>query len=205
MPDKRKIYTRTGDHGETSLCNGSRTSKDSLRVETYGSIDELNSFLGLCIVKLQHKDIKEHLIGIQHDLLSVGANLAYPADLTQSLIEGSTVAGKIPRITEEKIVQLEKWMDLYDEELPVLKNFIMSGGGTETSALLHVARTVCRRAERQITSLKKTEEVHKNVLKYMNRLSDYLFITARLTSQRDGQGDLKWTPKLNTFFRKKKR
>ena len=81
----------------------------------------------------------------------------------------------------------------------------MSGGGTETSALLHVARTVCRRAERQITSLKKTEEVHKNVLKYMNRLSDYLFITARLTSQRDGQGDLKWTPKLNTFFRKKKR
>ena len=199
-----KIYTRTGDHGETSLCDGSRTTKDALRVETYGSIDELNSFLGLCIVKLKHKDIKEHLISIQHNLLSVGANLAYPADLTQSLIEETPVAKKIPKITEENIVQLENWMDLYDEELPVLNNFIMSGGGTETSALLHVARTVCRRAERQIIKLKKTEEVHKNVLKYMNRLSDYLFMTARLSSQRDGQGDLKWTPKLNTFFKKKK-
>ncbi len=138
MVEKRKIYTRTGDHGETSLCNGSRTSKDSMRVEAYGSIDELNSFLGLCIVKLKHKDIKEHLIGIQHDLLSVGANLAYPADLTQSLIEETPVAKKIPRITDETIIQLEKWMDLYDEELPALTNFIMSGGGTETSALLHV-------------------------------------------------------------------
>jgi len=203
LPGK-KIYTRTGDNGETSLCNGSRTSKDSLRVEAYGSIDELNSFLGLCIVKLKHKDIREHLMSIQHDLLSVGANLAYPGDLTQSVIKGSAVAKKIPRITDENIIQLEKWMDFYDKELPELNNFIMSGGSTETSALLHVARTVCRRAERQIIKLKKDEEVHKNVLKYMNRLSDYLFVAARLTSQRDGQGDLKWTPKLNTFFKRKK-
>ncbi len=204
MPSR--IYTKTGDKGETSLCNGSRESKDSKRVEAYGTVDEINSFIGLVIVKLdhRHKDIKEHLIQVQNDLLAIGANLAYPEDLNQSSLEGKNIAKKIPRITEEMIKRLEEWINSYDEELPELNSFILSGGGTQPSALLHVCRTINRRAERKVVSLKKDEEVTDNVLKYLNRLSDYLFMAGRLASQRQGQGDLKWTPKLDKYIEGKK-
>ncbi|MEM2139036.1 MAG: cob(I)yrinic acid a,c-diamide adenosyltransferase [Candidatus Woesearchaeota archaeon] len=188
-----KIYTKTGDNGETSLCDGSRTSKDSLRVEAYGSIDEINSFIGICIIKCTHLDIKKQLIDIQRDLFAIGSNLAFPSDLTQASIKGPSIAEKIPRINDELITKLEKWIDIYDEELPILRHFILTGGN-ELSALLHYARTICRSSERRIVALKKHEEVHKNIVKYVNRLSDYLFTIARVASYRDGKKDIEWLP-----------
>jgi cob(I)alamin adenosyltransferase len=193
LPNKIKIYTKNGDTGETSLCNGSRTSKDAVRVEAYGSIDELNSILGMCIVKLTEEDTKETLIEIQKDLFAIGANLAYPSGLGQASIKGPSITERIPRITDEAIEKLEKTIDLYEEELPELRHFILCGG-TESSALLHMARTVCRRAERQIVRLKKTEEVNRQIIKYVNRLSDYLFTAARLVSHRAGKKDVEWLP-----------
>ena len=185
-----KLYTRTGDSGETSLCNGSRTFKDSLRVEAYGSVDELSSYIGLVVVKTLHADLKFHLIEIQKDLHALGANLAMPGVLTQSHIGKKTKQQEIPKISNVKIKNLEDWIDKYDKELPRLNKFILSGG-IETSTLLHVARSICRKAERRIVSLKRHEEIDKNVLKYMNRLSDYLFTAARLVSHRAGKEDYK--------------
>lgn len=190
-----KIYTRNGDTGETSLCNGFKTSKDSIRVEAYGSIDELNSFIGLCVVKSNEADVKFHLVEIQKELHAISANLALPNVLSQSSIGSSKIQSKIPLITEEKIFELEKLIDKYDKELPSLDKFILCGG-IEVSALLHVARTVCRRAERRIVTLKKHEEIDKHVLKYVNRLSDYLFTAARLVTHRSGKEDIKWTAEL---------
>ena len=195
MANNFKIYTKLGDFGETSLCDGSRTGKDSARVEAYGSVDEVNSFIGLCIATSDDNEIKDELMNIQRDLHSIGSNLAYPADLTQSIIDGKSIAAKIPKITDEAVEKLEKWIDKYDLELPKLKYFILAGG-TELSALLHVARTVCRRAEREIVRLKHHEEINKNVLRYVNRLSDYLFTVARIASHRKGKDDIKWVPGL---------
>jgi cob(I)alamin adenosyltransferase len=191
LASKIKIYTKNGDYGETSLCDGSKTSKDSLRVEAYGSVDELNSFIGLCIVETTEEDIKTSLMEIQKDLHSIGSNLAFPSDLTQASIEGQSISDKIPRINEETIEKIEKSIDKIEEELPVLKHFILCGGN-EASALLHVARTVCRRAERRVVALRKSEEVNKYLIKYMNRLSDYLFTSARVVSFRAGKKDIEW-------------
>jgi len=193
LPSRAKIYTKTGDLGETLLCDGSKTSKDSQRVDAYGTIDELNSFVGLAIVKNEYEDLKNHLMEVQKDLHAIGSNLAFPADLSQASIKGPSISSKIPRITEETIARLEKWIDDYDNELPELKRFILCGG-SETSALLHVARTVCRRAERKIVSLKKHEEVNKNLLRYINRLSAYFFMAARVSSHRAGKSDIEWRP-----------
>ncbi|AJF60905.1 ATP/cobalamin adenosyltransferase [archaeon GW2011_AR15] len=194
MADRKiKIYTKRGDTGETSLCDGSRTLKDTTRVEAYGVLDETNAFLGLAIVKLEEEDLKSHLMDIQKDLHAISSNLAYPSVLSQSKIDGNPMANKIPRVTEDMVKKLERLIDMYEEELPVLKNFILAGG-TEESALLHMARVVCRRAERQIIRLMREEEIEKNILKYMNRLSDYLFTAARLASHRQGKEDTKWMP-----------
>jgi cob(I)alamin adenosyltransferase len=199
LPDKKlRIYTRTGDLGETSLVGGKRTAKDSLRVSAYGSIDELNAFIGLCVVKMAEIDLKNHLLRIQNDLHVIGANLAYPGNLTQAAIGGESIAARIPRITEESISCLESWIDQYDEELPPLRNFILCGG-TEESALLHVARTVCRRAERVLVELKRTEEIDRNIIRYSNRLSDYLMTAARLATKRAGKEDIKWSPSITTL------
>jgi len=184
-----KVYTRTGDGGETSLCNGSRTFKDSLRVEAYGSVDELSSYVGLVVVKTVHADVKFHLIEIQKDLHALGANLAMPGVMSQAHI-GKERKQKIPKIDDIKIKNLENWIDKYDRELPKLNKFILSGG-IETATLLHVARSICRKAERRIVSLKRHEEIDKNILKYINRLSDYLFTAARLVSHRSGKEDYK--------------
>ncbi len=190
-----KIYTKRGDGGETSLCNGSRTFKDSLRVEAYGSVDEVSSYIGLAIVKTSQADLKHHLMEIQKDLFSVGSNLALPGILAQSQIgKTSPIEQKIPKITDEMITKLENLIDKYDKELPPLHKFILSGG-IEVSTLLHVARAICRRAERRVVSLKRSEEINKNVLIYMNRLSDYLFTAARLATHRSGKEDHKWNPK----------
>jgi len=190
---KPKIYTRKGDFGETSLCNGSRTSKDSLRVEAYGSVDETSTYIGLYVVKTEQVDLKHHLMEIQKDLFAIGSNLALPNALTQEHFGREKVVKNIPKIKDQAITKLENWIDKYDKELPDLDRFILCGG-TESSAILHIARTVCRKAERRIVSLKKHEEIDKNVLKYMNRLSDYLFTAARLESHRVGKDDLKWHP-----------
>jgi cob(I)alamin adenosyltransferase len=190
---KIPIYTRRGDFGETSLCDGSRTTKDSVRVEAYGSVDELNSLIGLAIVKLEHKDLKVQLIKIQHELHALGSNLAFPSDLTQASIQGPAIAKRIPRITGEMVTNLEEWIDEFEKELPELRHFILCGGN-EVSALLHVARTACRRAERNIVKLKHEEEIAKNLLKYVNRLSDYLFTAARVASFREGNSDIVWNP-----------
>ncbi|MFH2020011.1 MAG: cob(I)yrinic acid a,c-diamide adenosyltransferase [archaeon] len=190
---KLKIYTREGDDGGTFLVNGTRTTKDSLRVEAYGSIDETNTFMGLCIVNLDQADVKFHLMEIQKELHAIGANLALPSVLSQASIKGDSWMNRIPQITDEKIKQLEQWIDKYDTELPKLDKFILCGG-TEKSAQLHVARTVCRRAERRIVTLKNHEEIDRNILKYINRLSDYLFTAARLVAHRAGKEDLKWVP-----------
>ncbi len=190
-----KIYTRTGDEGETSLCNGSRTFKDSLRVEAYGSVDEVSSYIGLAVVKTDQADLKFHLMEIQKDLFAVGSNLALPGVLSQETIgDKSQFEQKIPKITDDMVKKLENWIDKYTKELPELNKFILSGG-VEVSTLLHVARTICRKAERRVVSLKRAEEIDKNVLKYMNRLSDYLFTAARLATHRAGKEDHKWIPK----------
>jgi cob(I)alamin adenosyltransferase len=188
-----KIYTKEGDAGETYLFNGYRTTKDSVRVEAYGSVDELNSVIGLCIVKTDEHDIKFNLLEVQKTLHSIGANLAMPNVLSQVSITEMSRAARIPKITEEKTRELEALIDKYDRLLPVLDKFILCGG-SEPSALLHMARTVCRKAERRIVALKHHEEIDKNILKYINRLSDFLFTAARVVSHRAGKEDIKWIP-----------
>ncbi len=201
MEDKEKqrtlkIYTRTGDQGETSLCNGSRTFKDSLRVEAYGSVDEVSSYIGQAIIQTDQNDLRFHLMDIQKDLFAIGSNLAMPTAIDQAKISKTEFEKKIPVITDEMIKKLENRIDKYDKELPALNKFILSGGVQE-STTLHVARAICRRAERRVVSLKRSEEIDSNVLKYMNRLSDYLFTAARLATHRAGKEDHKWIPGKN--------
>ena len=168
-----KVYTRTGDKGETSLVNGERVSKASLRVDTYGEVDELNSLIGVTRSLLQDAEIDATLSLIQNDLFTVGADLASPVSI------------EVPRITEEFIESLENFSDKYLQELEPLKEFILPGGG-ETGAMLHLARTVARRAERKIVALSNTEEINDLTIVYLNRLSDLLFIIARVVNKRSG-------------------
>ncbi|MDD1370714.1 cob(I)yrinic acid a,c-diamide adenosyltransferase, partial [Bacillus sp. MHSD17] len=168
-----KLYTKTGDKGETSVIGG-RVDKDDIRVEAYGTIDEANSHIGYAMTKLQggsFEDIYNELENIQHELFDCGGDLAI-------------VAGKIPyKVTIEMVESLERRIDLYIEEAPPLERFILPGG-SEPAAAIHIARTVVRRAERCIVSLQKEGEINEVVLKYVNRLSDYLFAVARVINAR---------------------
>lgn len=175
-----RIYTRTGDKGETGLVGGGRISKDSLRVRAYGDVDELNSVLGLVRAFSKDDEIGAILEGLQKDLFSVGANLA---SLQQS--------HGVPSITSDMVVALEKTIDVFQLKLPPLKAFILPGGA-ETGALLHFARSVARRAERNIVALSKTETVNENLVPYMNRLSDLLFVMARSANHREGRAEVEW-------------
>lgn len=177
-----KIYTKTGDKGTTALFGGKRVSKDDTRVEAYGDIDELNAILGVCLADLKHDDLRSLLIQIQNDLFAVGAQLANPSKKKQK---------EKSRFTGEKIEYLETSIDRYEEELPPMKDFILPGGHT-SSARLHFARTLCRRAERQMVHLMRTEEVDPLILVYLNRLSDLLFVLARVTNKRAGLHDTPW-------------
>lgn len=177
------IYTRTGNKGETHLVSGVRISKDSLRVQAYGDIDELNSVLGLVRASSKDEEIGSLLERLQRDLFVVGADLASPAEESQN----------VPRITRDMIVSLEKIIDRFQEELPALRAFILPGVG-QTGALLHFARSVARRAERSIVALSKIEKVNANLISYVNRLSDILFVMARLTNRRAGQSEVEWHP-----------
>lgn len=177
-----RIYTRTGDKGETGLVGGKRISKDSLRVRAYGNVDELNSVLGLARAFSKDQEISSLLGGLQQGLFTVGADLASPTDNHQ-----------VPRITQDMIVSLERAIDKFQVELPPLTAFIIPSGG-EQGALLHFARSVSRRAERSIVALSKTENVSENVGPYVNRLSDLLFVMARLVNHRSGQTEVEWHP-----------
>lgn len=168
-----KVYTRTGDKGETSLVSGDRVSKANLRVEAFGEVDELNSLLGVIRARLADTEIDATLATIQNDLFTVGADLASPASI------------EVPRIDDPFIENLEAIADKYLQELSPLKEFILPGG-CEKAALLHLARTVARRAERRVVALAATEEVNQLTIVYLNRLSDLLFILARVTNKRSG-------------------
>ena len=178
------IYTRTGDKGKTSLFGGSRVFKSDIRVETYGTIDELNSMLGLTIVFLTKKSedpIKQELEHVQQDLFNIGSVLATPGI---NSINGF----------EKRIKEFEELIDLLTIQLPQLQNFILPGGG-EAGALLHVARTITRRAERCIVSLMQQEEVDVRIVMYINRLSDLLFTMARFVNCNEYRKETVWKKK----------
>jgi len=177
-----KIYTKTGDQGMTGLYGGGRVSKDSARIAAYGEIDELNALLGLARAETPHEHLKNVLGEVQHTLFTLGAQLASPK-----------TDPKIEVITAKHIDGLERQIDVITESLPAMRNFILPGGG-KTSALLHFARTVCRRAERSAVHLASlpNEPVDKWILIYVNRLSDFLFILARLANQLESIEDVPW-------------
>jgi cob(I)alamin adenosyltransferase len=184
-----KIYTRTGDQGETGLFGGGRVAKDHVRVEAYGAVDELSSFLGLAISRLHDDgalDLAARLRLLQGDLLTLGATLATPTPE-----EGGRASEHVPALPTGRIGEMEEWMDAAEEELEPLRTFILPGG-TEAATRLHVSRTVCRRAERRVVALSHEARVDPAVVRYLNRVSDLLFTYARLANRRAGVGDEKW-------------
>jgi len=180
-----KIYTKTGDEGMTGLFGGVRVSKDHARVEAYGDVDELNAFLGLARAAELMPHIDEVLVAVQRDLFSIGALLATPdrEKMQQHLSKA--------RIGDDRIAELEHAIDTCDRELEPLKAFILPGG-TQKAAALHVARTVCRRAERRVIHLQREVEIPQIVVVYLNRVSDLLFTMARLANTRAGAGEVTW-------------
>ena len=178
-----KIYTKTGDAGETSLFSGGRVSKSDLRIKAYGSTDELNSFIGLLAaydINITHKNI---LHQIQHKLYNIGSILAVKAETSFS----------VPEIKQADIELLENEIDNLNKELPELKDFIIPGGN-QTTAQCHICRSVCRRAEREVVELANNENINILVLKYLNRLSDYLFVLSRKVSKETKAEETIWEP-----------
>ncbi len=186
MSDMR-VYTRTGDDGQTGLFGGPRVSKDDPRLEAYGTVDELNSTIGVASAVLSHPDLQAWLQIVQSDLFDVGGELATP-DLETRIAKGQAVG---PRVTDEDVAKLEGWIDAMDGELQPLVRFILPGG-TPASGHLHVARTVCRRAERRVLTLSRDAEVAPTVIRYLNRLSDCLFTMARVANARAGVAEPEW-------------
>jgi len=178
-----KIYTKTGDNGTTGLLDGERVSKNSLRVNVYGTIDELNSIIGIITTLKIPEELKSTFSKLNNVLFEAGSDLASPNNTTK--------VKNISRIKEEHIFWLEKLIDEYDLKLPPLKNFILPGG-TNASAYLHNARTVCRRAERLAVSLSEQENLGDYIIKFLNRLSDYLFMAARMVNFLSGVEDVIW-------------
>jgi cob(I)alamin adenosyltransferase len=182
-----KIYTRTGDEGKTSLGDGSRLPKFHLRVTAYGSIDEANSVIGMAILHVTDPDVHTVLQHIQNDLFDVGADLCRP--------ERQGVETQSLRITEEQVAWLENRIDHFNATLAPLDSFVLPGG-SHASAHLHHARTVTRRAERDVVRLSSEAAVNPAVLRYVNRLSDLLFVLARYQNDK-GAGDVRWQPGLH--------
>lgn len=175
-----KIYTRVGDHGETSLFGGVKVGKGDVRIESYGTVDELNSWIGMVRTMTAGSEIDGELERIQSDLFDIGAHLASP--------EGSL---RFTGVEASRITDLEVAIDGMEDALDPLKNFILPGG-VSTSAALHVARTVCRRAERRVVSLGDPSDIGGTTIAYLNRLSDYLFVAARFSNQREKVKDVEW-------------
>jgi cob(I)alamin adenosyltransferase len=177
-----KIYTRTGDKGETSLFGGKRLPKDAPRIESYGTVDELNSVIGICRSLNNQSEIDSVLENIQQDLFILGTELATPEDSKKSPIR---------LISEEDIFRIEKLIDAFETRLSPLKNFILPGGD-QCAAMLHYARTVCRRAERSLVNLDRQESIRPITITYLNRLSDLLFVIARLSNSLSKTPEIKW-------------
>lgn len=177
-----KVYTRTGDAGETSIIGG-RVPKDDPRIEAYGTIDELNSFVGQAVFlakEAEFEELHEQLIRIQHELFDCGSDLAYARPREDKL-----------KVTAELVDNLELWLDAFEEKNPPLERFILPGGSA-LSSVLHVCRTVCRRAERLTVTLERTIEINPEVRRYLNRLSDYFFVTARAANVHAGIPDVEY-------------
>ena len=174
-----KIYTRGGDKGITSLGDGSRIEKSSARIKAYGEVDEANSSIGIAVAFSSSK-IKNTLLAIQNDLFDVGADLCFPTQQKKKLT-----------ILSNRVVFLEDEIDKLNKDLSKLESFILPGG-TRSSSFLHLSRSLVRRAERSIVELDKGEEVNPNVIKYINRLSDFLFVAARFENKKEG--DILWVP-----------
>ncbi len=185
-----KIYTKTGDRGDTGLYGGARVSKASARVESYGTIDELNSFIGVAKSRVRDEAVLNQLKKIQFDLFTVGSEAATPTD---KLFLANGKSRLQLTISDKEIEELELWMDEYEPHLEPLQFFILPGGG-EAATAFHVARTVCRRAERAMVLLNETEEIRTELIKYLNRLSDYLFVLARYISKTHGEAEEFWNP-----------
>jgi len=181
-----KIYTKTGDQGTTALFGGKRVSKADLRIDTYGTVDELNSWVGLLRDQPVNSGRKDILLTVQDRLFTIGSILA---------TEPGNSKVKIPLLAEEDIVFLEKQIDALDAELPPMRSFVLPGGHPSVS-FGHVSRTVCRRAERLVIRLHESEPIEPMVIKYLNRLSDYLFVLARKMSHELKAEESPWKPKM---------
>jgi cob(I)alamin adenosyltransferase len=171
-----KIYTRTGDDGSTGLGDGTRTGKDSARVNAYGTVDELNSTIGMVLACELPAPVRELLTQVQHDLFDLGGELCIPG---------------MAMVQDADVERLERELDTLNEPLPALKDFILPGGGM-AAATCHLARTVCRRAERDAVALSRAESVRSEAIRYLNRLSDLLFVIARVLARASGHGEVLW-------------
>lgn len=181
-----RIYTRTGDQGETGLFGGQRVAKNHPRVSAYGEVDELNAHLGACVAQCEDPAFRTDLELLQHELFILGGDLATPPE------EGSNVGSRrVPRVSEGMAAALESLIDRYESELPALTAFILPGG-TALGAALHVARTVCRRAERAVIVAAGRESINPECVVYLNRLSDLLFTMARAANRRAGAAETPW-------------
>ncbi len=180
-----KIYTRKGDGGETGFFGGGRVPKAHVRVEAYGDVDELNAALGMALSAVADQESQGRLFRIQNDLFALGASLATPE------AEDGSARPATPPLPVTRIREMETWIDVASQETPPLRNFILPGG-TKGAVALHLARTVCRRAERAVVRLMLQEAVEPAVLQYLNRLSDLLFALARLENHRAGVPDTLW-------------
>ena len=181
-----KIYTKTGDEGTTSLFGGKRVSKSDLRIDAYGTVDELNSYIGLLRDQEVNQKRKTVLVEIQDRLFTIGSILA---------TEPGNTKVKIPALVESDITFLEKHIDEMDLQLPPMKSFVLPGGHVSVS-FGHVARTVCRRTERLVITLDQQEKIDELVIKYLNRLSDYLFVLCRMMTQELGAEETPWKPRM---------
>ena len=177
-----RIYTRTGDKGETGLYGNTRLDKDSQRIKTIGDIDELNAFLGYAHSLISDTDIANLLNRMQNELFDLGADLA--------VLETHHQAESL-RISNDLVLEQERMIDCFQQELPPITHFILPGGLTSAS-VLHLARTVCRRAERNVVSLKKSNSINPEILQYLNRMSDLLFVLARVVNHRAGKPEIHW-------------
>lgn len=183
-PEKSEVYTRTGDKGMTALFGGSRVRKDSARVDAYGSVDELNSTIGVAVSFMRSRKLRRTLEGVQNELFNIGAELA--SETTKR-----AKAGHMFTEEAERVAELERLIDEYDGKVPKLRTFILPSG-SQAGALLHLSRTVCRRAEREAVRLARKEKVNPHVLTYLNRLSDLLFVLARYVNRAARRPETEW-------------
>ncbi len=179
-----KIYTKGGDKGETGLFGGERVSKDSPRIEAYGTVDELNSFIGLASIEAKDKEVKKLLEKIQNTLFVLGSDLSSPDNEKNK-------SQNIPRISKINYEEMEKEIDKFDARLDELRNFILPGG-SKSAALLHICRTICRRAERKVVALNNIVNLNHDIIILLNRLSDLFFVLARYENKISGIEDIEW-------------